>query len=184
MHVAGPRAAPIVETAPIEPPVPPSAPGDELKTGGVHFTDLAVLGAPALAAESDETLRWFDGTALKLSGADDDKSNMRVDPNACVYPDAFLRNLAGGRDDCGLLRPGADESAIFTLPFFALTGWILVICAVAALYRFRREWRVRRWLGRMRAKGFVPSPPNARRAHHRRSRRSGRHRSASRRYAS
>ena len=59
--------------------------------------------------EADPTAGWFDGRELKLSAAGDDKSEMFVDPAACVYPDAFLRLLAGGRDDCGLLKPGADE---------------------------------------------------------------------------
>ncbi len=60
--------------------------------------------------EADPTAGWFDGRELKLSAAGDDKSEMFVDPAACVYPDAFLRLLAGGRDDCGLRKPGADET--------------------------------------------------------------------------
>jgi len=75
--------------------------------------------------EADPTASWFDGRELKLSAAGDDKSEMFVDPAACVYPDAFLRLLAGGRDDCGLLKPGADDSEILTLPFLALTAWVL-----------------------------------------------------------
>ncbi|HEY1430709.1 MAG TPA: hypothetical protein VGF39_03655 [Stellaceae bacterium] len=120
---------------------------------------------------------------MKLS-ATDDKFDVLVDPSACVYPDSFLRILAGGRDDCGFLNPGTDESEILTLPFLALSGWILVICVVAALYYFHRNWRVRRWLRRMQAQGFVRSPARSLRSSGHRAHRSGRrHRAGSRRYA-
>ena len=65
-------------------------------------------------SEADPIAGWFDERELKLSAAGDDKSDMFVDPAACVYPDAFLRSLAGGRDDCGLLKPGADEYRKFS----------------------------------------------------------------------
>ena len=134
--------------------------------------------------EADPTASWFDGRELKLSAAGDDKSEMFVDPAACVYPDAFLRLLAGGRDDCGLLKPGADDSEILTLPFLALAAWVLVICGVAGLHYFHRNWRVWRWLRSMRAQGLVPSGTNWRRSPQRGHRRSSRqHRTASRRYA-
>ena len=134
--------------------------------------------------EAGPTAGWFDGRELKLSAAGDDKSEMFVDPAACVYPDAFLRLLAGGRDDCGLLKSGADETEILTLPFLALTAWVLVICGVAGLHYFHRNWRLWRWLRSLRAQGFVPSATNWRRPPQRRHRRSSRHhRAASRRYA-
>jgi len=134
--------------------------------------------------EADPTAGWFDGRELRLSAAGDDKSEMFVDPAACVYPDAFLRLLAGGRDDCGLRKPGADETEILTLPFLALTAWVLVICGVAGLHYFHRNWRLWRWLRSLRAQGFVPSATNWRRPPQRRHRRSSRHhRTASRRYA-
>ena len=157
---------------------------------GERRKDLPVLrhvSQPAsgdlMRRTADPTAGWFDGRELKLSAAGDDKSDAFVDPAACVYPDAFLRALAGGRDDCGLLKPGADEYEILTLPFLALSAWVLVICGIAGLHQFYRSWRVWRWLRSMRAQGLVPSG-NWRRRLPRRHRRPSRHRrTASRRYA-
>jgi hypothetical protein len=186
MQTAGPAAAPLVDTHPAEVLVgPPPVAGAEARTAQPHSIEpAAAAGAVDAPMEADPTAGWFDGRELKLSAAGDDKSEMFVDPAACVYPDAFLRLLAGGRDDCGLLKSGADETEILTLPFLALTAWVLVICGVAGLHYFHRNWRLWRWLRSLRAQGFVPSATNWRRPPQRRHRRSSRHhRTASRRYA-
>ena len=186
MQTAGPAAAPLVDTHPAEVLVgPPPVAGAETRTAQPHSIEpAAAAGAVDAPMEADPTAGWFDGRELKLSAAGDDKSEMFVDPAACVYPDAFLRLLAGGRDDCGLRKPGTDETEILTLPFLALTAWVLVICGVAGLHYFHRNWRLWRWLRNLRAQGFVPSATNWRRPPQRRHRRSSRHhRTASRRYA-
>ena len=185
MRTAGPAAAPLVDTHPAEVLVgPPPVAGAETRTVQPHsIAPAAAAGAVDAPMEADPTAGWFDGRELKLSAAGDDKSEMFVDPAACVYPDAFLRLLAGGRDDCSL-QPGTDETEILTLPFLALTAWVLVICGVAGLHYFHRNWRLWRWLRSLRAQGFVPSATNWRRPPQRRHRRSSRHhRTASRRYA-
>ena len=185
MQTPGPAAAPLVGAQSAEFLVAPPPPlGTERKPAHPYSIDPAVV-VPAIDAApgADPTAGWFDDRELKLSAAGDDKSDMFVDPAACVYPDAYLRSLAGGRDDCGLLKPGADEYEILTLPFLALSAWVLVICAIAGLHHFYRNWRVWRWLRSMRAQGLVPSG-NWRRRLHRRHRRSSQHRrTASRRYA-
>jgi hypothetical protein len=186
MQTAGPAAAPLVDTHPAEVLVgPPPVAGAETRTAQPHSIEPgAEAGAVDAPMEADPTAGWFDGRELKLSAAGDDKSEMFVDPAACVYPDAFLRLLAGGRDDCSLRKPGTDETEILTLPFLALTAWVLVICGVAGLHYFHRNWRLWRWLRSLRAQGFVPSATNWRRPPQRRHRRSSRHhRTASRRYA-
>jgi hypothetical protein len=186
MQTAGPAAAPLVDTHPAAVLVgPPSVAGAETRTAQPHSIEpAAAAGAVDARMEADPPAGWFDGRELRLSAAGDDKSEMFVDPAACVYPDAFLRLLAGGRDDCGLRKPGADETEILTLPFLALTAWVLVICGVAGLHYFHRNWRLWRWLRSLRAQGFVPSATNWRRPPQRRHRRSSRHhRAASRRYA-
>jgi hypothetical protein len=186
MQTAGPAAASLVETHPAQVLIgPPPVAGAETRAAQPHSIDpAAAAGAIDVSAEAYPTAGWFDGRELKLSAAGDDKSEMFVDPAACVYPDAFLRLLAGGRDDCGLLKPGADDSEILTLPFLALMAWVLVICGVAGLHYFHRNWRVWRWLRSMRAQGLAPSGTNWRRSPQRRHRRSSRHhRTASRRYA-
>jgi len=184
-HATGPRAAPLSEPAPLETPVSAATAGsDEAATRGAHPLDAAAVGPGDVAPHGERVEAWFDDAELKVNAAGGDKSDMLIDPDACVYPDSFLRNLAGGRDDCGFLKPGPDQSAILTWPFFALSGWIVVICTVAVLYLFGREWRARRWLRRMRAQGLAPNAPYPRRLSHRRPRRSGRHRGAEpRRYA-
>jgi hypothetical protein len=186
MPAAGPAAAPLTEAAPAEfLRGPPPLTGAEARTAHPHSVDFAAAArAIDAAAEDDPTAGWFDERELKLSVAGGDKSDMFVDPTACVYPDAFLRNLAGGRDDCGLLKPGPDVSEILTLPFLALSAWLLVICAIAGLHYFHRNWRLWRWLRSMRAQGLAPITTNWRRPPQRRHRRSSRHRrTASRRYA-
>jgi hypothetical protein len=186
MQTAGPAAAPLVDTHPAEVLVgPPPVAGAETRTAQHHsIAPAAAAGAVDAPMEADPTAGWFDGRELRLSAAGDDKSEMFVDPAACVYPDAFLRLLAGGRDDCSLRKPGTDETEILTLPFLALTAWVLVICGVAGLHYFHRNWRLWRWLRSLRAQGFVPSATNWRRPPQRRHRRSSRHhRTASRRYA-
>jgi hypothetical protein len=186
MQTAGPAAAPLVDTHPAAVLVgPPSVAGAETRTAQPHSIEpAAAAGAVDARMEADPPAGWFDGRELRLSAAGDDKSEMFVDPAACVYPDAFLRLLAGGRDDCGLLKSGTDQTEILTLPFLALTAWVLVICGVAGLHYFHRNWRLWRWLRSLRAQGFVPSATNWRRPPQRRHRRSSRHhRTASRRYA-
>ena len=186
MQTEGPAAAPLIDAQPAEFLVaPPPLAGAETRTAQPHSIDpAAAAGAVDAATETASTAGWFDGRELKLSAAGDDKSEMFVDPAACVYPDAFLRLLAGGRDDCGLVKPGTDASEILTLPFLALSAWVLVICGVAGLHYFYRNWRVWRWLRSMRARGLVSSGTNWRRPPQRRHRRSSRHhRTSSRRYA-
>jgi hypothetical protein len=186
VQTTGPAAAPLVEAQPAELLLgPPPLAGAEARTAQPHSIDpAAAAGAIDAAAEADPIAGWFDKRELKLSAAGDDKSEMFVDPAACVYPDAFLRSLAGGRDDCGLLKPSADVSEILSLPFLALSAWVLVICGVAGLHHFHRNWRLWRWLSSMRAQGLVPSATNWRRPPQRRHHRSSRHRrTASRRYA-
>jgi hypothetical protein len=186
MQIAGPGAAPLVEAQPAEFLLgPPPIAGAEARAAKPHTIDpAAAAGAIEATGESDPIAGWFDRQELKLSAAGDDKSEMFVDPTACVYPDAFLRSLAGGRDDCGLLRPGIDASEILTLPFLALSGWVVVVCGIAGLYYFHRNWRLWRWLRSMRAQGLAPIATNWRRPPQRRHRRSSRHgRTASRRYA-
>jgi len=139
----------------------------------VHARPIDPAAGVDVTPPADAIGGWFDERELKL-GAGDDKSDMFVDPTACVYPDAYLRSLAGGRDDCATLAPGEGEAETPTLPLVALLGWILVICAVAALYQFHRGWRVRRWLHRMEAQGLVPSGTSSRRPPPRRRRRSSR----------
>ena len=186
MQTAGPDAAPLIDAQPAEFLVgqPPPA-GAEKITAHPHSIDPAAAAATIDATTgADPTAGWFEERGLKLGAAGDDKSDMFVDPAACVYPDAFLRSLAGGRDDCGLIKPGTDESEILTLPFLALSAWVVVICAIAALHYLHRNWRLWRWLRSMRARGLVPSATNWRRPPQRRHRRSSRHgRTASRRYA-
>ena len=186
MRTAGPAGAPLIDAQPAEFLVgPPPLAGAETRTAHPPSIDPgAAAGAVDAATGADSTAGWFDGRELRLSAAGDDKSEMFVDPAACVYPDAFLRNLAGGRDDCGLLKPGAEEYEILTLPFLALSSWVLVICGVAGLHHFYRNWRVWWWLRSMRAQGLVSSTMNWRRPPHRRHRRSSRQRrTASQRYA-
>lgn len=186
MQTAGPAAAPLVEAQPADSRVAP-LPLLEAETNTTHphsIDPAATAGAIDAAAEADPIAGWYDLRELKLSPAGGDKSDMFVDPNACVYPDAFLRSLAGGRDDCSLLKPGTDESEIFNLPFLALTAWVVLIGAIAALHHFYRNWRLWRWLRSMRAQGLVTNATSWRRPPHRRHRRSSRHgRTASRRYA-
>jgi hypothetical protein len=181
MQTAGPAAAPLIEAQPAEFLGPPPLAGAETRTAHPRSIDpAAAASAVDATAEADPINGWFDKQELKLGAAGDDKSDMFVDPAACVYPDAFLRVLAGGRDDCGLLKPGADETEILTLPFLALSAWVLVICGVAGLHHFYRNWRMWRWLRSIRAQGLVPSGNWRRRLHRRSSQHS---RTASRRYA-
>ena len=177
------EAAPIVEALPAELSSVSEARGGA-ETGAAHARPIDPAAAIDLAPQTDSFGGWFDERELKLGVPSDDKSNLFVDPTACVYPDAYLRSLAGGRDDCATLKPGEDESETLTLPFLALSGWILVICAVAALHYFYRHWRVRKWLRRMEAEGLVRSGTNSRRpSHHRRRRSSQRSGASSRGYA-
>jgi hypothetical protein len=185
MQTAGPAAAPLVEAQPSEFLEPLPLAGAETRTAHPHSIDpAAAAGVTQAGAEADPTAGWFDGRELKPSVAGDNKSDMFVDPTACVYPDAYLRSLAGGRDDCALLKPGPDESEILTLPFLALSAWLVAICAITALHHFHRNWRLWRWLRSIRAQGLVPSGTNRRPPPQCRHRRSSRHRrTASRRYA-
>ena len=103
---------------------------------------------------------------------------------SCINSESILRRLAGGAEDCPAIKPGIEESEFFNLPVLAILGWGLVVLAVAGLYRLYGLWRVRWWLRRMSAQGFVPSTVMARRVPGRRARRSSpRSRSRPRRYA-
>jgi hypothetical protein len=167
-HTAGLVAAPIAEAPPaVALPVSETPAGAGTKAA--HPRPIDHAASIDIAPPTDSRGGWFDGRELKLGAAGADKSDMFVDPTACIYPEAYLRSLAGGRDDCGVLKPGQDETETLTLPFLALSGWMMVICAVAALYHFHRNWRVRRWLRRMEAQGLVPSGTHWRRSPHRRS---------------
>src|ERR1700730_4281048 len=99
MQTAGPAAAPLVDTHPAAVLVgPPPVAGAETRTAQPHSIEpAAAAGAVDARMEADPPTGWFDGRELRLSAAGDDKSEMFVDPAACVYPDAFLRLLAGGR---------------------------------------------------------------------------------------
>ena len=182
---ADPAAALILEAQPADLAAPPSPFAKaEARPAQPHSIDpAATWGAPDPASQADSIGGWFDETELKLSETDD-KFDVFVDPSACIYPDSFLRTLAGGRDNCSFLKPGTDESEVLTLPFLALSGWVLVISGVAALHYYHRNWRVRRWLRRMQAKGLAPSGASPRRSSQGRPRRSSRRdRAGSRRYA-
>jgi hypothetical protein len=178
----------MVETPPPELSRASATVGAETKTIAPHSLDPAVAaGSTDAGPQTGPAGEWFDDRELKLSATGGDKTDLLIDPNACVYPDSFLRNLAGARDDCGFLRPGPDQSEIFTLPFLALSAWALVICAVAALHHFRRKWRLHmqaQGLAPGSAPGLAPISTYPRRSPYRRSRRSSRHgRATSRRYA-
>jgi hypothetical protein len=181
-RIAALDAAAIVEALPAEPSSLSETPAGA-QTSAAHARPIDPAAGIDVTPPADAIRGWFDERELKL-GTGDDKSDMFVDPTACVYPDAYLRSLAGGRDDCATLTPGESESETPTLPLLALMTWILVVCAVAALYHFHRSWRVRRWLHRMEAQGLVPSGTSSRRPPPRRRRRSSRQgRAGSRGYA-
>jgi hypothetical protein len=103
----------------------------------------------------------FDSPELEPNLADD-RYKPNSDRGACVYSDSYLRTLGGGTDDCGVLKPGEDEPAVFTLPFLALSGWAFVILAVAGLHYVRGQWRVRRWRRRMLVQGIAIGAPKRR----------------------
>src|SRR5207244_11474862 len=87
----------------------------------------------------------FDSRPLELSPSDESYKIYSA-PGACVYPDSYLRRLAGGPDDCQVIQPDDDESGVLALPFLAVSGWAMVILAVAGLHHFYGNWRVRRRL--------------------------------------
>ncbi len=121
-------------------------------------TDLAAIvsaeptlgGALTIAAARS----WFDSREVEFSAADDN-STAFSEAGGCVYPGSYLRSLGGGPDECGALMPGDDKSAIVTLPFLAVSGWVLAICGVAGLRRAYSKWRTRRWVRHLHARGLV-----------------------------
>lgn len=125
----------------------------------------------------------FHSKEFELSVTEEDYKRYSR-PASCMNPDSLLRRLVGGADDCPAIKPGAEESEVFSLPFLAICGWALVVLAIAGLYRFYGIWRVWRWLRRMRAQGLVPSAATLRRFAARRARRaSERGKPQPRRYA-
>jgi hypothetical protein len=100
---------------------------------------------------------WFGVGGLELN-AFDDKSDTRTDPGDCLHPEDDLRIAGDGSGACRALRPGTDETTIFTLPTLAVSAWALIIAAVAGTHHLYRRWRLRRWLQRLRAQGLVPNP--------------------------
>jgi hypothetical protein len=126
---------------------------------------------------------WFAGGGTEL-GFSDDKSALQIDPAACLYLDSYLRSARGERDDCRILTPG-DDSKILTLPYLALSAWVLVVIAAAGVYHLYRRYRVRRWLHQLRGRGLAPPVASRRVQVARRSRRlRSRGRSRGRSYAS
>jgi hypothetical protein len=103
---------------------------------------------------------WFDPSSFDPSVSDDRK--VTLDPRGCVYPDSFLRNLAGVDDDCGIVRPSIAESEFLSLPFLALSGWAIIILVAAGLPHLYGKWRVKRWLSRVRPQGTMSRGANPR----------------------
>jgi hypothetical protein len=101
----------------------------------------------------------FDAREFELSLLDENYK-LYSDAGTCVYPESYLRTLAGGEDECGVLKPGAGDPEGFGLPFLALSGWALLILAVAGLHYAYGNWRVRRWRRRLLAQGIVMNMPN------------------------
>jgi hypothetical protein len=169
------RPAELPAEARPNPPVPLAE--DTIAT---RRTDPLVNDTPA--APSVDGL--FHSREFELSVTEDEYKRYSR-PASCITPDSLLRRLVGAVDDCPAIKPGAEESEAFSLPFLAICGWALVVLAVAGLYRFYGVWRVWRWLRRMRAQGFVPSITNPRRVAARRARRANsRGKPRPRRYAS
>jgi hypothetical protein len=115
---------------------------------------------------------WFDAEGIGL-GVADDRSTIQIDPATCIYPDSYLGSLGRGQDNCRVFTPGGDNSETLSLPFLAVSAWALIIFAVASLYRVYRDWRARRWLSHLRARGLVPQTADWRRHAARSSRRPG-----------
>ena len=122
---------------------------------------------------------WFDTPGVE-PGISDDRFALQIDPGSCIYPDSYFRSLAAGENDCRVLRPGGDDSEIFTLPFVAVSVWTLVILAGAGSYHVHRTWRARRWLRHLRCQGLAPQKAS-RRGHSVRRSREPRSRARSRR---
>lgn len=168
----------------------PSDPGDrepEASASGTPAADLVSVGYAETLATDLPSARWIDGLfrsrEVELSITEDEYKR-HSPPASCVNSESFLRRLAGGAEDCPAMKPGTDESDVFSLPFLAICGWVVIVLAIAGLHRFYGIWRVRRWLRRMRAQGFLPSGANPRRIRARGARRStSRGKSRSRRYA-
>jgi hypothetical protein len=139
-------------------PVPSLGPasGTELVTlvptdlPAIMSAELTVGGALTLAPANN----WFDSREFEFSAADHNPTAFS-DAGGCVYPDSYLRSLGGGPDECRVLLPGDDRSAIVTLPFLAASGWVLAICGIAGLRRAYGKWRIRRWVRRLHALGLV-----------------------------
>jgi hypothetical protein len=116
----------------------------------------SIFGLPT----SPSATGWFDPSSFDPSVSDDRK--VTLDPRGCVYPDSFLRNLAGVDDDCGIVRPSIAESEFLSLPFLALSGWAIIILVAAGLPHLYGKWRVKRWLSRVRPQGTMSRGANPR----------------------
>ena len=99
------------------------------------------------------TSGWFDTAGEP--GISDDRFALQIDRSSCIYPDSYFHSLTTGENDCRGLRPGGDDSEIFTLPFVAVSAWTLVILAGAGSYHVYRTWRARRWLRHLRSQGLA-----------------------------
>ena len=151
------------ETASLPRPLPVRG----LDFGAGNATATLDLTDPAPIADAERGLgdgltsapakSWFDTREFEFTTADDNSAAL-FDAGGCVYPDSYLRSLGGGPDECSVLMPGEDKSAILTLPFLALSGWVLAICGLAGLRRAYGNWRTRRWVRRLHDRGLT-SPP-------------------------
>jgi hypothetical protein len=158
----------VASAAPVRPTDPYSA-GFALSAPPTSETSALIVDAAALRKPAPaDTLElsaefltigsasgWFD-TAGVEPGISDDSFEPKIDAGSCIYPDSYFRSLAAGEKDCRVLRPGGDDSEIFTLPFVAVSAWTLVILAGAGSYHVHRTWRARRWLQHLRGQGLAP----------------------------
>ena len=182
----------VVSAAPVL-PIDPYSAGFALPALLASETSAIIAGTTALPEPapvgtlplSDEFLTigsasgWFDAGGVE-PGISDDIFALQIDPDSCIYPDSYFRSLAAGENDCRVLRPGDDDSGIFTLPFVAVSAWALVILAGAGFYHVHRTWRARRWLHHLRGQGLAPQTAS-RRGHAVRRSRQPRSRTRSRR---
>jgi hypothetical protein len=124
-------------------------------------TPVGTLGLSKDFLKIGSASGWFDTVGVE-PGISNDRFTLQIDPGNCIYPDSYFRSLAAGENDCRVLRPGGDDSEIFTLPFVAVSAWTLIILAGAGSYHVRRTWRARRWLHHLRGQGLAPQKASRR----------------------
>jgi hypothetical protein len=186
LSTTGLSAAPIIALDPYPPGFALPAPlASETSPITEEITALQEPAPVSTSPLSDKFLTigsasdWFDAGAVE-PGISDDRFALQIDPDTCVYPDSYFRAPGGGGSDCRVLRPGADDTGIFTLPFLAVSAWAVIILAGAGFYRVNRTWRARRWLHHLRGQGLAPQKAS-RRGHAVRRSRQPRSRTRSRR---